>query len=201
MRSQVTILPGYEATLGRVLVAVQDITEREAVHRQLGDSEQYARGLFEHSPVSLWVEDFSVIKFLLDDVRAKGITDFRVFLDVHEEFVVRCMREIRVIAVNQHTLRMFHAPDQKTLMRRLPDILRDKMERPFKEQLVDLWNGKLFQQREVVNYALNGDELYLHLQLSMLPGHEEDWSLVQVALTDITARKKAEILSGVPREA
>ncbi len=26
----------------------------------------------------------------------------------------------------------------------------------------------------------------------MLPGHERDWSLVQVALTDITARKKAE---------
>jgi diguanylate cyclase (GGDEF)-like protein len=186
------VLPGYEATLGRVLVAVQDITEREAGRRQLHASEQYARGLFDYSPVSLWVEDFSAIKILLDDVRAKGITDFRVFLDVHEEFVVRCMREIRVISVNQHTLTLFHAPDQKTLMRRLPDVLRDKMERPFKEQLIDLWNGKLFQQREVVNYTLNGDELYLHLQLSMLPGHEKDWSLVQVALTDITARKKAE---------
>jgi diguanylate cyclase (GGDEF)-like protein len=30
------------------------------------------------------------------------------------------------------------------------------------------------------------------LQFSVLPGHERDWSLVQVALTDITARKKAE---------
>jgi diguanylate cyclase (GGDEF)-like protein len=187
-----TVLPGYEATLGRVLVAVQDITDREAVRRQLDASERYARGLFEYSPVSLWVEDFSAIKVLLDDVRAKGITDFRVFLDVHEEFVMRCMREIRIISVNQHTLTLFRAPDQKTLMRRLPDILRDKMERPFKEQLIDLWDGKLLQQREVVNYTLNGEELYLHLQLSMLPGHEDDWALVQVALTDITARKKAE---------
>jgi diguanylate cyclase (GGDEF)-like protein len=186
------VLPGYEGTLGRVLVAVQDMTDRETVRRQLDASERYARGLFEYSPVSLWVEDFSAIKILLDDVRAKGITDFRVFLDVHEEFVVRCMREIRVISVNQHTLTLFRAPDLKTLMRRLPDILRDKMERPFKEQLIDLWDGKLLQQREVVNYTLNGDELYLHLQLSMLPGHEEDWALVQVALTDITARKKAE---------
>ena len=32
----------------------------------------------------------------------------------------------------------------------------------------------------------------MHLQFSVLPGHEHDWSLVQVALTDITARKKAE---------
>ncbi len=30
------------------------------------------------------------------------------------------------------------------------------------------------------------------MQFSVLPGHERDWSLVQVALTDITARKKAE---------
>jgi diguanylate cyclase (GGDEF)-like protein len=51
---------------------------------------------------------------------------------------------------------------------------------------------KLFQLREVVNYKLDGSELHVHLQFSVLPGHEDDWSLVQVALTDITARKKAE---------
>jgi diguanylate cyclase (GGDEF)-like protein len=66
------------------------------------------------------------------------------------------------------------------------------MEQHFREQLIDLWQGKLFQQREVVNYALDGTERHLHLQLSVLPGYEHDWSLVQVALTDITARKKAE---------
>jgi diguanylate cyclase (GGDEF)-like protein len=43
-----------------------------------------------------------------------------------------------------------------------------------------------------VNYSLDGTELHFHLQFSVLPGHECDWSLVQVALTDITARKKAE---------
>jgi diguanylate cyclase (GGDEF)-like protein len=62
----------------------------------------------------------------------------------------------------------------------------------FRAQLIDLWEGKLFQQREVLNYALDGSELHLHLQFSVLPGHDRDWSLVQVALTDITARKKAE---------
>jgi diguanylate cyclase (GGDEF)-like protein len=30
------------------------------------------------------------------------------------------------------------------------------------------------------------------MQFSIFPGHEDDWALVQVALTDITARKKAE---------
>jgi len=187
-----TILPGHEQSWDRVLIAIEDVTEREGARRRLVDSENYAFGLFAHSPVSLWVEDFSAVKRLIDDVRARGVEDFRVFTDVHEEFVPRCMNEIRVLDVNSRTLELFGAPDKETLLRKLPDIFRDEVEPHFREQLVDLWDGKLFQQREVVNYALDGTRLHLLLQFSVLPNHESDWSLVQVALTDITARKKAE---------
>jgi diguanylate cyclase (GGDEF)-like protein len=187
-----SVLPGYEESWERILIAIEDVTERESARRQLAISEEYARGLFEHSPVSLWVEDFSVVKQLLEDIRDRGISDFRVFTDVHPEFVTRCMSEIRVIDVNRHTLELFAASDKTSLLHRLPEVFRDDMEQHFREQLIDLWDGKLFQQREVVNYALDGSELHLHLQFSVLPGYERDWSLVQVALTDITARKKAE---------
>ncbi|MGH6925535.1 MAG: diguanylate cyclase domain-containing protein [Propylenella sp.] len=187
-----SILPGHEESWDRVLVSTVDVTERESARRRLAASELYARGLFEHSPVSLWVEDFGRVKLLLEEVRERGITDLRVFTDVHPEFVDRCISEIRVLDVNHHTLGMFAAPDKQTLLHRISDVFRDDMRPHFREQLIDLWNGKLFQQREVVNYALDGNALYVHLQFSVLPGHERDWSLVQVALTDITARKKAE---------
>ena len=187
-----TILPGHEQSWDRVMIAIEDVTEREKARRRLVDSENYAFGLFAHSPVSLWVEDFSAVKRLIDDVRARGVEDFRVFTDVHEEFVPRCMSEIRVLDVNSRTLELFSAPDKETLLRNLSTVFRDEMEPHFREQLIDLWGGKLFQQREVVNFALDGTKLHLLLQFSVLPGHERDWSLVQVALTDITARKKAE---------
>ncbi len=187
-----TILPGFEDDWSRVLVATENVTERETARRKLAASDAYARGLFDHSPVSLWVEDFSAVKQLIDDLRCRGIVDFRVFTDVHPEFVTRCISEIRVIDINRHTLQLFGAPDKTTLLQRLGDIFRDKMEPAFREQLIDLWHGKLFQLREVVNYTLDGRELHVLLQFSVLPGHEHDWSLVQVALTDITARKAAE---------
>lgn len=187
-----TILPGYEDSWARVLVAIEDVTERESARRRLAFSDEYARGLFEHSPVSLWVEDFSCVKRLLDDLREQGIVDFRVFTDVHPEFVDRCMSEIRVHDVNRHTLELFAASDKTSLLARLTEVFRDDMRQHFREQLIDLWEGKLFQRREVVNYSLEGGEMHLHMQFSVLPGHERDWSLVQVALTDITARRKAE---------
>ena len=186
------ILPRHEADWSRVLLSIEDVTARVEAQRRLAASEQYARGLFEHSPVSLWVEDFSVVKRLLDDVRERGITDFRTFTDVHPEFAERCMAEIRVVDVNQQTLQMFRAPDRATLLKSLDSIFRDDMQPSFTEQLVDLWQGKLFQQREVVNYALNGDKLHILMQFSVLPGHEQAWDLVLVSLTDITARKQAE---------
>ncbi len=164
------VLPGYEHSWERVLIAIEDVTERETARRRLTVSEDYARGLFQHSPVSLWVEDFSNVKGLLDEARDQGISDFRVFTDVHPEFVERCMSEIRVLDVNRHTLDLFGAPDKQALLARLGDVFRDEMTRHFREQLIDLWDGKLFQQREVVNYSLKGDELHLHLQFSVLPG-------------------------------
>ncbi|WP_321931292.1 sensor domain-containing diguanylate cyclase [Paraburkholderia guartelaensis] len=186
------ILPGHEADWSRVLVAIEDVSALEEARHRAAASEQYALGVFEHSPVSLWVENFSAIRELLNEVREQGIVDFRTFTDVHPEFVERCMSEIQVLDVNHYTLGMFRAPDKATLLARLPEVFRDEMRPHFREQLLDLWEGRLFQQREVVNYALDGSEVNVHLQFSVFPGHEAQWDLVLLALTDITARKKAE---------
>ena len=67
-----TILPGYEDAWSRVLLAIEDVTDREDARRLLTGSENYARGLFAHSPVSLWVEDFSGVKKLIDEIRDAG---------------------------------------------------------------------------------------------------------------------------------
>lgn len=176
----------------RVLVSIEDITALETTRRREEANQRYARGLFEHSPVSLWVEDFSAIHFMFEGLRAQGIEDFRVFTEVHPEFVTRCMRDIRIIDVNKRTVDLFAARDKNELLGRLDEAFRGEMETSFRETLVDLWKGKLLHEREVINYALDGTQLYLHMQFSVFPGREHDWSLVQVALTDITARKKAE---------
>ena len=186
------ILPGHESTWDRVMVSLEDITERQQTLQQLARSELYARGLFEHSPVSLWVEDFSAVKRLLDEVRAIGVDDLRVFLNVHPEFVTRCMTEIRVIDVNQHTLDMFGAISKKMLLGSLDRVFRGEMRESFADQLLDLWQGKTTQMREVVNYSLTGAPIYIHMQFAVLEEHLARWDMVVVSLVDITARKKAE---------
>ncbi|MES2183522.1 MAG: GGDEF domain-containing protein [Pseudomonadota bacterium] len=186
------MLPGHEATWDRALVSLDDITARVRAERQTALSEKYARGLFDHSPVSLWVEDFSAVKRLIDEVRRQGITDFGTFVKVHPEFVTRCMQEIRVIDVNRETLRMFGAASKDELLRDIAKVFRGEMQESFTEQLRDLWDGKTLQQREVVNYSLTGELVNIHMQFAVLEERLSTWDLVLVSLVDITARKKAE---------
>lgn len=192
VRLRARILQGHEDTWDRVLVSLQDVTREQQAHQQLVQREAYARNLFELSPVSLWVEDFSAIRQLLDDLRQRGIDDFATFVQVHPEFINRCMAEIRVLDVNQHTLQLFGADSKDHLLSQTSRIFRGDMEDSFREQLLDLWHGKTFQQREVVNHSLNGEKMHIHMQFAVMPGHEARWDMVLVSLVDISARKKAE---------
>lgn len=186
------VLPGHETSWDRVLVVVEDITPLETARRQLAASEEYSRGLFENAPVSLWVSDFSSIFKLLNELRMRGITDFRTFTEVHPEFIDRCFSEQRVLDINQHTLTLLKAPNKATLLHHLDDVFQSDMRYQFRELLIELWDGGLFQQREVTAHALDGNVVHTHLQFWVAPGHEAKWDQVLLAFTDITARKKAE---------
>jgi len=179
------VLPGYENDLAQILISTEDISAYQQARR-------LAESRFIYSPCSLWVEDFSRVKNSLDQLRDAGIEDFRTFLDVHPEFVQRCIEDILLLDVNQATLDLFKVPDKATLLKNLHKIFAQEMQLTFKEQLIELWDGKIHHQREAINYALDGSIRHVLLQFTVFPGHEHDWSLVQIALTDITARKKAE---------
>ncbi|MHA3058035.1 sensor domain-containing diguanylate cyclase [Acinetobacter sp. ANC 5584] len=187
------ILPEAAQDLSRILVTTEDITAYQNARRQEFKNRTLAEARFVYSPVALWVEDFSIVKKKLDHLKYIGIEDLRTFLDVHPEFVRDSIAGIRVLDVNQKTLDLFLAPNKYILLENIDKVLGcPEMLNSFREQLLELWEGNLFHQHEVVNHALDGSERHVLLQFSIFPNYEHDWSMVQLAMTDITARKKAE---------
>ena len=179
------ILPGYEKTWGRVLVAIENISERvQAEHR--------FESLFELSPISLWEEDFSALKKYFDELRTQGVTDLKAYIAQHPEVVLHCAGLLQVCNVNQKTLNLFGASSKDELLGNLDQVIRDEMKAHFTDEMIDMWYGKLSYEREGINYSLNGDPINIQLNLRIMPGHEDDFSWVLVAIQDITARKKAE---------
>ncbi len=192
------VYPGSERTLDRVLVALEDITARKQAERALQASEDHLRGLFENAPISLWEEDFSSIKAFFDSLRRDGVDDLRAYLEEHPKAIVQCMQSIRVLDVNQETLRLFGARSKEELMTNLDKVFRDEgqadseLMRLWRDELICLWNGDLTYEAEGVNYTLQGEPIHIRLRLAVYPGSEQTLDRVLVSLEDITARRKAE---------
>ena len=179
------ILPECELNWQCVLVSIENITA-------LKEAETRFYNLFEYAPISLWEEDYAALKQEFDVLRAQGVLDIRTYLAAHPQAVDRFMSLIRVLDVNQRTLNLFQARDKETLLANLDKVFRSEMSSHFVDELVDMWNGKTYYEREGINYSLSGEPINVHLAWTLMPGHENDFNWVLVALQDITARKKAD---------
>ena len=179
------ILPECESNWECVLVSIENITALKMAEERFKD-------LFEHAPISLWEEDYGALKQEFDRLQVQGVVDLKSHLESDPEVVRRFMGMLRVLDVNQKTLEMLGARDKETLLANLDKVFRDEMGSHFASELIDMWNGKTYYEREGVNYSLSGDPVNVHLHWTLMPGHERDFRWVLVALQDVTARKKAE---------
>ena len=147
---------------------------------------------FDLAPVSLWIEDYSALRRMLDGWRAQGVTDLVAFLAEDPQRVRDCMASLKVLRVNRHTLELFAAESEAHLLGSLDSVFRGDMSATVVHELDQLWRGQMRFESETVNYALDGRRLDVRVRARVLPGHEAHWDRVLVALDDVTERVAAQ---------
>lgn len=165
------------------------IQERTAAFRQ---SELRYRSLFESSPISLWEEDLSGAVAIIERLKTAGVTDFAAHFRAHPEIVASCAAAVRIIDVNDRTLALYRARDRDTLFGRLDQIFTENSFERFADVLVAIAAGSTSCFLEGTNRDLEGNEIVVALSMSVVPGHERDYSRVVIAIEDITTRKAME---------
>lgn len=191
VRIHFTLL-GEPGDWSQVLVVIDDISELAAAQRQLSTSGRYARDLFEHSPVSLWVQDMSDIRLAMDALRVQGVTDLQAYMKEHPSWVQRAMLSIRLIDVNQATLRLFQAESKQQMLAGLDMVLTAGEQSRFETELLMLWKGELGLEQECLKHTFKGEPRYIQIQVAVMAGHEQQWDRVLLSMTDITAQKSAQ---------
>jgi len=172
---------------------VEDVSERRNAEIALQESEAHYRGLFENSPISLWEEDFSAVKRRLDELKKQGIADMHSYLESHPKEVSYCASLIRVLDVNNTTLKLFHAKNNTELLKPLSTILSPQTLQEFREELNFIAEGRTYFNWETKNQTMSGETIDVLLSWSAAPGHESDLSKVFISLIDITQRRQSEI--------
>jgi PAS domain S-box-containing protein len=165
-------------------------------HQQPAEDLKTAMGryhsLFENVPISLWEEDFSVVKTYVDNLRSKGIAHIREYFENHLQEVANCVEMVRITDVNQATLQLCEAGNKEELLRGLNQIFTEATYDAFREQLIALADGDTSFEIERLIRTLKGDDKYVQLTLSIAPGYEDTWERVLISQMDITDRKRME---------
>jgi len=169
-----------------------DVSERVRTERSLRLSEARYRGLFDNSPVSLWEEDLSEVKRYLDGLRSGGVTDLRDHFEANPDAVSHCLDLVRIIDVNQATLRLYEVESKEDVLSSLEAVFIDASHDIFREELVALFDGQTTFEGENIGTDFSGDTINVLINLSVAPGCEETWDRVFVAVSDITERVQTE---------
>ncbi len=173
-------------------ILIEAETEQKRAEEILRVSEARYRGLFEDSPISLWEEDFSAVKGRLDDLKAEGITDFREYFKLHPEMVAELAVSIKVVDVNNATLKLFGADQKEDMTKKPAHLFYIEQDQEFQEELIQIAEGKTRFGWERSGRTLDGRLIHISLKWSAAPGYEESLSRVIVSMIDITEQRKSE---------
>lgn len=162
-------------------------------YRKLEEYSNRYRALFEYSPTSLWEEDFSGVKTYLEALRAKGIQDLRAYFDAHPKELNHCKGMIKILDMNESTLKLYEADIKESLSQDLDKILTDPSHDILKEQILAVAQGRPFEM-QCVNRTLPGREITILMKAAIPPGFEETWGKVLISVHDLSERMRATFL-------
>eukprot|EP01030_Chromulinospumella_sphaerica_P026240 gene26240-26425_t len=148
--------------------------------------------LFDSAPISLWLEDCSLLKALFDQWRADGVTDLEAYLHEDPARAEACVACYRVMRVNRKTLAMYAAQSQEELIARMGDVLRGDTYTRMLPELLAFWHGHLHYSGVTVNHTLDGQCKNVRISIHVLEGYENTWSRAMVAIEDVTEQTRAQ---------
>jgi diguanylate cyclase (GGDEF)-like protein/PAS domain S-box-containing protein len=162
------------------------------VTKNLRESEERFRLVYENSPISIWEEDFSAVKERLDLLNQSIDSDIENYLTNHPETVKELATLVKVVNINTATLELHGAETKNELFEGLHKTFIPESYVAFQNELIALSRGETNLLFDSAVQTLNGERREVTISFSVCPGYEDSLSKVFVSLFDITQRRKDE---------
>jgi len=191
-----------------VLVVCQDVTERQRAEEEIRkmnstleervrnrteefeESEKRFRNIYDTAPVSIWQQDWTEVRALVDGLRVEGVTDFETYFREHPEFVERALKAVKILDVNQWTLDMFAAGTKEQMLASLDAVFATpETLRGFVAHLSAFARGAPTYRSESALNTLKGETILCFIAMTFPPPGGGN---VLATVIDITERKRAE---------
>jgi signal transduction histidine kinase len=176
---------------GLLVAAAACAHERDA--GRLRHSEQRFRTLFEHSPIPLWEQDWSLLKALMDKHPrwcAGDAAGWPPALSGNMPLVVRVTEHV---GLNPAALALFGAESAESLVDSAQNVFTDDLDDRLFAVARRLASGEQsLAVNDVQLRTLDGRPLDLTIHVRLLPGTSERWERVLLSFQDQTPIKQLE---------
>jgi PAS domain S-box-containing protein len=175
----------------RISGSTSDVTEIKLFEEQVRQSEIEFRGIFDGMPISVWYEDWSEPKKIIDGLREQGVADLAAHFQAHPELVQELYELTRVLRFNQATQEIYKA-DEETLWRDIDTFDFDEEREVYGDMLAAVADGSYRLNYETREYNYEDDEIAVRVNINVPAEFQDDWSRVIVTSEDVTAVKATE---------
>ena len=176
---------------------------RKQAEEALKENENRYRELFENSPISLWEEDFSQVVEYIDVLKTSGIRDFHYYFETHPEAVAECANRIRILDVNQSTLRLFDATSKSQVITSTHGEVKPGILSLLIDELTAVAENRWEYEGNGIARKIDGTPVHIVVRWLARPkialesrGNENnakpDYSSLIVSMLDTTSRMHAE---------
>ncbi len=143
----------------QMMTFARDISEivknREAAKKE----NQRCQEILNLTPVSIWHEDFTEVKKWLNQLRQGGIKDLRNYLLKHPTLIREAAAKVKIISVNDATLKLFGVTDREQLLGRLDRLFTEESDLVFMEELLAIWGHNNHFISELYVQTVSGETI------------------------------------------
>jgi PAS domain S-box-containing protein len=190
----VSVINKTNETTTTNIAIIEDITLRKQDHKLIKISEARFKSLFEDSPIPLWEEDFSEVKKYLKSLNLIGkSTDYIVsYFQQNPEVVYKCSSLVKIIDVNNESLKLYKFKTKKMLFDNLNKINNTESINDFIKQLIAITNGdkKLVLDSKIKD--IDGQYIDINFRWNVIQGYKDSFERVIISKEDVTERRATE---------
>ncbi|MCE5272849.1 diguanylate cyclase [bacterium] len=173
------------------LTIQRDITTRKKAQERLRESEERYRTIFRIAEVALWEMDYAELRTAVEKQRDKGVRDWVEFLDKNPEFVVQATHMVRIIDVNDASLKLYGADNKSELVGSVENIMLPETDDTIRQFILALAEDRNSLHTESIHRTLRGDRIHVLVNVA-IPPMDARYRNILISIVDITERQKAE---------
>lgn len=147
--------------------------------------------ILDRLPVSVWVEDWSPVKVMIDALAREGMVDWRGHFERRLDMAIEAANAIDVIDVNEATLALYRAKCKADVIAstRGEKMSSGEMD-AFREQLIAFAEGEFRFTIDAEELTMDDAEIQTRIFSEIVPEHRDDWPVVYCIIEEISKREQ-----------